>query len=137
MEDLNLDPTALKKKKPKDPLEERFSPQPLQAPPPPTKTVPPAATNVGSAATAAQAPVRQQPTTFTNFSRVQAANADVSKREAGMYGRRAEENALRAKNQRDALVERFGGEVQKGTVANPGGMKRAQAACHSGVMGKC
>lgn len=122
MEDLNLDPTALKKKKPKDPLEERFSPQPLQAPPPPTKTVPPAATNVGSAATAAQAPVRQQPTTFTNFSRVQAANADVSKREAGMYGRRAEENALRAKNQRDALVERFGGEVQKGTVANPGGM---------------
>lgn len=123
MEDLNIDPMALKKKKPKDPLEERFAPQPLQAPPPAAKSVPPpVATNTGSAATAAQAPIRQQPTTFTNFSRVQAANADVSKREAGLYGRRAEDNAQKAKAQRDALTERFSGGVQSGSVAGLGGM---------------
>ena len=120
MEDLNLDPLALKKKKPKDPLEERFAPQTLQAPPPAAKSVPPpVATNTGSAA---QAPIRQQPTTFTNFSRVQAANADVSKREAGLYGRRAEDNAQKAKAQRDALTERFSSGVQSGSVAGLGGM---------------
>lgn len=119
MEDLNLDPLALKKKKPKDPLEERFAPQTLQAPPPAAKSVPPpVATNTGSAA---QAPIRQQPTTFTNFSRVQAANADVSKREAANYAQRAELNAERAKTQRDALAERFGAGVQAGSIAGPNG----------------
>lgn len=118
-----IDPLQpLPKKKPKDPLEERFSapPQPMR---PPAMPVPdaapraPAPTNVGSAA-----PVRQQPTNFTNFSRVQAANRDVSQREAGQYAQRAEMKAAQAKAQRDALAERFNAGVQSGSVAGPGGL---------------
>lgn len=113
-----LDPLdeELKPKKKRDPLAERFTPPAPDAqqvaPPAQAKTpVAPAATNVGTAA-----PVRQQPTGFTNFSRVQAANRDVSNREAAGYAQRAQQNAEMAAQRRADLAERFGGQVAAGTV---------------------
>lgn len=127
------DEEARKKKAAENPLAQYFGGNQAQAKPaqtPPAQTQPapapavPAAppTNTGAGAQ------RQQPTGFTNFSRVQAANRDVSRREAAAYGAKAESNASAAQRSLAALRARFGAQVDAGTVAG------TTAAPHEGAL---
>ncbi len=93
--------------------------QPNAPQPPPQAATPAApATNTGAGANTGNAAAqhRQAPTGFTNFSRVQAANRDVSQREAAAHGARATAKANAAQQSLEALRARFGAQVDAGTV---------------------
>lgn len=130
----------------KDPLADYFGGKPAAPPPaPPPPADPnvrgaPPATNVGSGATPANNTGSQteqpQPTGFTNFNRVIAANKSVSDREANDYGRRAQRNVDAASQSLDALRARFGAGVRDGTVGAAQAGFAAQPTSGDGLLGE-
>lgn len=122
--DPDADAQARAAKAAENPLRQYFggAGQPQQQKPPtavqaptPMGQVAPQSTNVGQNATQ-----RPGPTGFTNFSRVAAANQDVSKREATAYGQRATDNAANAAQSLRTAQQQFGNQVQAGTVGAAG-----------------